>query len=198
MLEDMLPAGTTLVSASNGGALVGNKVTWNLGNIAPGGSAAVTLTVMPTVMGTLRNSATVNAYCCGSATASAETRIEGIPAVLLEVVDDPDPIEVGSEIVYTIRVTNQGSADGTNIRIEAMCEDGQQYVSSTGATRSSAAPGASTISFDPLAVLAPKASATWTLRVRATSEGDKRFRVSMNTDQLGRPVEESESSNFYR
>jgi uncharacterized repeat protein (TIGR01451 family) len=198
VLEDMLPGGVTLISASNGGALMGNKVTWNLGNIAPNGSANVTLTVNPTALGLLRNTATVTAYCCGSASASAETRIEGIPAVLLEVVDDPDPVEVGNEIVYTIRVTNQGSADGTNIRIDAFCEEGQQFVSATGATASSAAPGASTINFAPLAVLAPKATATWTVRVRASSEGDKRFRVAMNTDQIGRPVDETESSNFYR
>ena len=198
MLEDMLPAGATLISASNGGQSMGNKVSWSLGDIAPNGSATVTLSIQPGTMGRLTNTATVTAYCCGSASASAETMIRGIPAVLLEVVDDPDPVELGNEITYTIRVTNQGSADGTNIRVTAMTENGQEYVSSQGATGTNAAPGASTITFAPLPVLAPKAQATWTLRVRATGEGDKRFKVILQTDQIERDVTETESSHFYR
>lgn len=198
VLEDTIPAGATFVSASSGGNLSGNKVVWNIGTLAPDASASVTLTVNPSVMGTLRNTATVTAYCCGSASANAETVIEGIPAVLLEVVDDPDPVELGNDIVYTIVVTNQGSADGTNIRIECALEEGQEFVSASGPTSTTAAPGASQIAFAPLPVLAPKASAKWTVRVKATSIGDKRFRATMNMDQIGRPVEETESSYFYK
>ena len=37
------------------------------------------------------------------------TRVEGIDAILLEVVDVDDPVEVGAETYYEILVTNQGT-----------------------------------------------------------------------------------------
>lgn len=40
-----VPAGTTFVSASGGGALSGNTVTWNLGNLAPGVTGQQLLTL---------------------------------------------------------------------------------------------------------------------------------------------------------
>ncbi|MEQ1858296.1 MAG: SdrD B-like domain-containing protein [Chthoniobacteraceae bacterium] len=46
ILSDMLPNGVRFVSASSGGVLSGGKVTWNLGDIAAGGTFRVTVTVV--------------------------------------------------------------------------------------------------------------------------------------------------------
>ena len=51
--------------------------------------------------------------------------------------------------------------------------------------------------FAPLAKPAPKAKAEWRVVVKAVKAGDVRFKVTMNTDQLTRPVEETESTNLY-
>ena len=53
------------------------------------------------------------------------------------------------------------------------------------------------VSFAPLARLAPGAKATWRVVVKAVKPGDVRFKVTMNTDQLRRPVEETESTEMY-
>ena len=45
VLKDTLPAGVTFVSASNGGTLASGVVTWNIGTVAAGASASVTVTV---------------------------------------------------------------------------------------------------------------------------------------------------------
>ncbi|MFO1511368.1 MAG: hypothetical protein U1F83_00390 [Verrucomicrobiota bacterium] len=37
--------------------------------------------------------------------------------MLLEAVDDPDPIQVGENTTYTIKATNQGFADIHNVKI---------------------------------------------------------------------------------
>ena len=47
------------------------------------------------------------------------------------------------------------------------------------------------------ATLAPKAKATWEVQVKSIKPGDVRFKVNMNSDQLDRDVEETESTNFY-
>lgn len=197
MLEDVLPAGTSFVSASAGGSHRGGRVSWNLGTLTPNASKKVSVTIKATRKGTIRNTATAKAYCASPTSANASTSIDGIPAILLEVIDVEDPIEVGSNVTYVITVTNQGSAPGTGIKIDCALENATMgFVSATGDTALSGSGGA-TFSFKPLASLAPKAKATWRVTVKAKKAGDVRFKLNMRSDQIGRPVTETEATNFY-
>ena len=195
VIEDAVPAGTKFVSATNGGKLSAGKVIWNLDALNPNQKRTVSMTVMPASAGTVKNTAAAKAVCAEGVTASASTDITGISAVLLEVIDIDDPIEVGGQTTYVIIATNQGSSPGTNIKIECMLENNMQYVSSSGATRGSAADGK--ITFAPLASLAPQAKAEWRVVVKALTAGDVRFKATMNTDQIDRPVEETEATHLY-
>src|SRR5262249_4402250 len=51
--------------------------------------------------------------------AEAPIEIRGLPAFRLEVIDHPDPIEVGGRTTYTIDVTNQGSLPANQVQITA-------------------------------------------------------------------------------
>ncbi len=195
-VEDMIPAGTTVVSATGGATRAGTKVMWQLGTLKPNESKNLSLTVNAPAAGTLTNKATAKAFCASAVSATASTVVAGIPAILLEVIDIEDPIEVGGNETYLITVTNQGSAPDTNIRIECTLEDTMQYVSSSGVTRGSSEGAA--VTFAPLPSLAPKAKAIWKVVLKAVDAGDVRFKVTMNSDQLKRPVEETEATNFYR
>ncbi|MCJ7692733.1 MAG: hypothetical protein MUO22_04900 [Sedimentisphaerales bacterium] len=53
------------------------------------------------------------------------------------------------------------------------------------------------VNFAPLQRLTPKAKTTWRVVVRAVKSGDVRFRTTMNTDQIERPVEETEATHLY-
>ena len=195
VVEDRIPAGTRFVSASNGGKVEAGKVRWNLATLMPNRSRKVSVTLMPDREGKVTNAATATAKCAEGMRASASTIVSGIPAVLLEVIDIDDPVEVGNQTTYMITATNQGSSTGTNIRIICTLEDNQQYISSSGATRGRVAD--KTVTFEPLSTLAPKAQATWRVTVKAVKTGDVRFTVVMNTDQLTRPVQETEATHLY-
>jgi len=195
IVEDQLPPGVKFVSASDRGRAVAGKVQWNLGTLMPNRSRKVSMTIMPNKAGTLTNTVMATATCAEGVRASVKTSVAGIPAVLLEVIDIKDPIEIGSQETYVITATNQGSAPGTNIRIVCTLEDNEQYVSSSGATRGTIEGNA--VTFAPLRSLAPKAKATWRVVVKAVKTGDVRFKVTMNTDQLTRPVEETEATHLY-
>jgi len=185
----------TFVSASDGGRATGNTITWNVGTLAPQGSKQVTMTVSHADAGRICNTATARAYCAKAVSAEACTNYEGIPAILLEVIDIEDPIPVGDEETYVITVTNQGSAPDTNIKIVCTLEAAQQYVRSAGPTTATAR--GNTIEFAPIPTLAPKERATFRVTVKAVSAGDVRFRTVMTSDQLGRVVEETEATNQY-
>ena len=195
VVELPLPAGVNFNGATAGGQLVGNKVVWNIASLPADSTKELCATVISPQPATVRFNATAKGDCATQVSTSCETLVAGIPAILLEVIDLDDPIEVGSDVVYEIVVTNQGSAPGTGIRVECVLEDEQQFVSGTGATAVSGS--GQTVRLAPLPSLAPKAKATWRVSVKALKAANVRFKVKMISDQMTRDVEESESTNQY-
>lgn len=195
VLEDTVSTGASISGASDGGQIAGNKATWNLGNLAPNASKKVTITVKPSGRGDITDTATASAKCAKAVTATAKSSVVGIPAILLEVIDIEDPVQVGQNTTYVITVTNQGSSDGKNIKIVVDLEDEMEFVGADGVTAGSHAAGK--VTFAPLPALAPGAKASWRVVVKAVKAGDVRIKVAMNEDHLGRPVDETEATNFY-
>ncbi|NDV62395.1 DUF11 domain-containing protein [Puniceicoccales bacterium CK1056] len=190
-----VPAGATFQGATGGGNLSGNAVVWNLGSIAAEGVTEVCATFTGKQAGMVSFSGSVQGNCAPVASTVCRTEVTGIPAILLEVIDLEDPIEVGSNQTYQIVVTNQGSAPATNVRVTAQLEDEQSYVTSSGTT--SARASGQTIVMNAVPSIAPGANATWQVVVKALSEGDIRFSVQLESDQMGRPVRETEATNQY-
>ena len=182
------------VSATNGGTFADGKVTWNIGALAPGQAAEATVTVKAAAICAAESTVTIAGSCADTDSARVKTDILGIPAILLEVIDEVDPVRVGGETTYVITATNQGSADGTNITINATTEN-QTILEVTGDTAGTVTGAA--VKFAAVPSLAPAQKATWRIRVRADQAGDVRFKVSMNSDQLTRDVEETEATNLY-
>lgn len=195
ILVDTLPAGTRFDSATNDGRHADGKVTWNLGTLAAGATQTVRVTVQTQQIGIFRNTAAAHAYCSEGA-AEANLTVKGIPALLLEVVDLDDPIEVGSNETYEIIVLNQGSADGTNIVVTCTLPPELRFVGADAPVKYTA--DGQKITFAPLPTLAPKATAKFHLTATGTREGDVRFQVSLTADQLDTPVQETESTHVYQ
>lgn len=194
IVVDMLPAGMTFVSASEDGRLAAGKITWRLGTMAPGASKKLSVIAKANRAGTLTNNVTATAKCAKTS-ANAKILITGIPAILLETVDLTDPIEIGTNTTYRITVTNQGSADGTGIKIVVTLPAEQSYVSSTGNTKATVV--GKVVTFAPLSRLAPKAKAVFNVTVKGIKAGDVRFKVELNSDQMTSPVNETESTHIY-
>ncbi len=195
ILEDAVPQGVQGVQMSPAGAVSGSKVVWQLGTLAVNASKKVSITYAPTGAGSLAQAATASAACADTVTATAETTVYGIAAVLLEVIDTDDPVQVGGRTTYVITATNQGSSPSTNVQIAVVVEDAQEIVAASGPT--SVTIEGKTATSAPLASLAPKAKATWQVTVKALKEGDVRFRATLTTAELGRNVEETEATQLY-
>lgn len=193
VVTDAVAGGTEFLSADNGGNREGNNITWRLGALEGGQSVTLKASFRCAQIGPVRNTATVT--YCAQAVAECNFEVKGIPAILLECVDNPDPIEVGGTVTYTITVTNQGTQTGTNIRVECTLPPEQEFVKAGGATTASAEGKA--VKFAPLPSLAPKAAATFTVSAKGIKAADSRFKVSMKSDQTDSPVEETESTHIY-
>lgn len=194
VITDVLPPGTTFVSATDGGQLAGGLVSWNIGSIEAGASRKVSMNVRFDQAGTIKNTAAAKGVCA-DASASCETKVEGIPAILLEVIDLEDPIEVGAQTTYEIKITNQGSKADTNITLEVTLPPEEDFISGSGPTPSTAA--GKSVKYAPLPILAPDAVATYRLIVKGNKAGDVRLKVSMTSGELTTPVQETEATRFY-
>ena len=99
-------------------------------------------------------------------------------------------------MTYNIVVTNQGSADGTNIVIELTLPPELDYVSAQGPTNGNVQ--GKVVTFAPIPSLAPRAKASFRVVTKATGTGDVRIMVTMSSSEMsGPPVQETESSNIY-
>ncbi|MFO0837440.1 MAG: hypothetical protein U1D55_02865 [Phycisphaerae bacterium] len=196
MLVDQLPSGLTFTEASDNGRFSGGTVTWALGNLSPGERRAVSVSATAREAGNFKNTAVARAYCA-EAGAESQMSAKGIPAILLEVIDVDDPVEVGKTTTYEINVLNQGSADGTNIVISCELPAEEEFVTADGPTKGTAS--IRKCVFDPLPRLAPRASVKYRIQVRGVKEGDARFKVTMSSAELDRDklVEETESTRIY-
>ena len=195
VLEDVIPSGTTPFKTNYGGAENNGKMLWNLPALQPHQSIVVEVVYQANREGTYASQALARASCANPVSASAETVVQGVPAILLEVVDVEDPIRLGSYETYLITTTSQGTSENTNVRITCTLEDNVEYASAEGPTQATVQ--GQTITFAPLAHLIPREKVTWKVVVRAVEPGDARFRVTLKTDQLQRPVEETESTKMY-
>lgn len=199
VVQDTLPSGFTFESANPPGNHTPktNDVSWNLGTMAPGESKTLQVTGRANSDGRHCNVATVQTERGLQERAEACTSVEGVAALLLEVTDSPDPVEIGTQTTYSILVTNQGTANASNIKIAATVPDGMEYVSSTGSTARLVVLG-KLVDFDPIPILTPKENLVFTVTVKGVQPGDLRFRVEMNADQLTGPVLEEESTKLYQ
>lgn len=197
IIEDPIPVNMSYESASEGAKVANDIVKWDLGTLQPQDSKKVSMTLRTKSLGKAKSIATAKANCAEPVSAAVTTDVLGVPALLLEAVDTKDPVTIGDTTSYTINVTNQGSEVSTNIKVACMLEEGtMQYVSSTGPTKG--IPDGKSVTFEPLENLEPKAKASWQVVVKAIDLGDTRFKVSMIEDCLDKPVEETESTNFYK
>jgi hypothetical protein len=125
-----------------------------------------------------------------------ETTVEGIAAILLEVVDIDDPVEVDTETGYEILVTNQGTDFATGIKIKLDVPEGMEITGFKGPTEGTIQDR--TVYFAPLPKLAPRADAIYRVKIKGLQAGDFRVTVQAEAETLDSPVIEQESTKVYQ
>jgi uncharacterized repeat protein (TIGR01451 family) len=193
-LTQVIGAGLRFETASDGGRFSGGQISWNLSTLNPGEERTVSYSMVADRIGSVRCAATAKAPCAEAST-DVNIEIRGMAALLLEVVDQVDPVEVGANEVYDIRVRNQGTAPATNVKIECVLPKEMTFVSAEGPAKFTS--NEQSLMFVPIGSLAPGQEAIFKVVVKANDEGDLRFQVKLTSDQLKSPVIENESTTCY-
>jgi uncharacterized repeat protein (TIGR01451 family) len=207
LVTAFLPEKSVFLGASDNGRFHLSQVAWLLGNLAPGASKTVQVSYRMSQAGEFCLKATALADRQARAEAEYCTKFEGVSALLLEVVDTKDPVEVGGQTSYRIILYNQGTASITNIQINAQVPPELMLVRATGPT-SPPPPeklpprlaDGQQVAFEPLKELKAGERQIYEVFAKAVKAGDARFRVVLTADQLklGGPVMEEESTTIFR
>jgi uncharacterized repeat protein (TIGR01451 family) len=192
-----LPKGMRFVKANNKGEYdaASHAVYWSLAELPEGDHGTVEVVAMPVETGPQTLEVETRAGEGLSDQAQRQIMIDGLAAIMFEVKDLEDPIEVGGETGYEIRVVNQGTKAATNVHVVVNLPPGMQLVSAEGETQHSEQGGA--IVFEPLGQLAAKADTVYRLRTQGTTAGDQRVTVQVSTDDLAQPIRREESTLVY-
>jgi uncharacterized repeat protein (TIGR01451 family) len=196
-VADVVPAGFRFLAASDGGHhdFSTHTVSWFLGEVGPGQTREVKMEVQAVSPGEFQHKASVVGARNLHAESDLVTRVEGLSALLVEMVDTEDPIEVNGETSYEIRITNTGSKTETDIKLAATVPDRMEFKSAQGPVRYHEA--GKTVVFEPLEKLAPKAEALFRVTVRALQPGAVNFKIQLTSTSLPEPVIKMEATRIY-
>jgi hypothetical protein len=113
------------------------------------------------------------------------------------VADSDDPIEVGAETSYAVRVTNAGSKTEAGLQLTCPLPPQLELRTAKCLAGGNYHVEGREVVFDPLPKLAPKADVVYRLQVRGVATGDARFRARVQAEGLGQPVVREESTKVY-
>jgi uncharacterized repeat protein (TIGR01451 family) len=198
-LSDIVPAGFKVVGATDGAHhdFATRTVVWFLGDIAAGESKEVKLDLLAINPGEYKNQGVATAARGLRATSDIFTRIEGLPGLQMELVDLEDPVEMGKEMSYEVRLSNTGTKTETNVQLVCTMPEKMDL---RGARCSAGVPfrvQGRDIIFGVIPKLAPRADVIYRVNVRSLAAGDVRFQARVRADSLETPVLREESTRVF-
>lgn len=197
-LVHKVPEGFRFEAADKGGRFdaASSTVNWFVGKLDTGESAEFHADLQATGLGDFEH--VVSAFSDRGAQASARlaTRIDGAASLNLEIVDLDDPVEVGGECAYEVRLKNDGSKSAQNVGLSCELAPEMELLSAKGPAPHLAENGV--VVFRSLPELAPGQTATFRVHVRGTVPGSHRFRCRLASDSTQEPLICEALTRFYR
>jgi uncharacterized repeat protein (TIGR01451 family) len=119
VITETYPAGTSYNLAAP--LPTGGNNVWSIGNVVPGGSAAIVVSLrvagsMP-VGSVLTDVVTIGAAKSATATYTLTTPVVSAPVLNVSVSENRDPVRVGQSLVYVIQYRNNGNSEAHDVRI---------------------------------------------------------------------------------
>ena len=196
-LVTFLPKGLKFVSADNKGSYDPRRhaVYWSLAELAEQESGSVQLTALPIETGEqkLRVEGTANMNL--AAKFEHITNVQALTELAFTVRDIHDPIEVGSETIYEIRIVNNGNTIATNVQVAAEMHEQLTPLKGEGPTK--VIVEGQRVFMEPLPRIAPRDEVVYRISARGVGAGDHVIAVQLVSDESPTPVTKEESTKVY-
>jgi uncharacterized repeat protein (TIGR01451 family) len=195
-----LPRGFKFVSAAPaaaGGQYDSRQhaVVWGVEELVAGASATVQLTTLPVESGDQK--VRVEARSANGLTADFEqfVAVDAVSELPFTIHDLADPIEIGSETSYEIRLSNRGAKDATNVAISVAFPPELKPLDGEGAAKATVS--GDRVEFAPIGRITPGQEVIFKLRAEGLRAGDHRIAVSLTSDDQQEPLTREESTRVY-
>ena len=191
-----LDRGFTFNGTENDGHYDPNRhaVLWSIVDLPAGQSASVPVKLLPIEVGDqvirLEASADLGARSETEATVSVESQAE----LTFSIADTADPIELGSETTYEIKVRNAGSRNDTNVQVRMLLPPGIEMLESDS---DAGTDGRGGVMFAPAKNLPAGGELTYRVRVRGVQPDTHIIQAVVTSDQARVPVTKEESTMVY-
>jgi uncharacterized repeat protein (TIGR01451 family) len=194
-----LAAGVRFQAASAGGwhDETAGTVSWFIGDLLAGQDGEASLTVVAAAAGACR--LRTIAQGLGGLRAECEhvTLIEGLSALQMEIVNLEDPVEIGAETVYELRVSNAGSRSEAGLELTCTLPTGMEFCGALCEAGAGFVLQGRDIAFEPLAELSPREQTIYRVRVRGQQAGDWRFAARLTAKDLAEPLLREKTTKVY-
>jgi uncharacterized repeat protein (TIGR01451 family) len=182
-LVQPLPQSFEVVAASTGGRFdaAQHALIWTPGDLAAGQRQIVMFKIKARAPGDWPLYTTVLAENVPETRAANVLRIQGSPALTLEVRAREDPLAVGEETVYEVHVFNKGDASCAAVQLTAWLPDEVTPLDTKGPT--SGQIQQQQARFLPLGQLQPRADALYRIHVRGQRPGRGSVRVELTAER---------------
>jgi uncharacterized repeat protein (TIGR01451 family) len=196
-ISQNVPAAFDFVKAGQSGHWDATRrvTSWFVGQMQPGQSQTVELELVPKEIGEFRQQFKVTGDAGVEAASVVTTRVEGAASLVMEVKDADDPIEVGTEMTYSIKVRNEGSKSANNVAISCELPPDVELVDVDGPTQHLVESGM--LIFKPVAQVAANDSVTFRVTVKATAGGTMKLRARLTSQSIQKPLIVEEATQFY-
>lgn len=172
----------------------GNKVVWNLDDLAPGSEAVCVMTCTVEQPGPSRLEVQCVAEGDVTAAASATTQAEAIASLTLSVDDPAGPVPLETDATYHIQVQNRGTASAERVEVLVYFSNGIEPVSAEGGPYK-ISPGQ--VLFEPIASLPAGQSTVLKVKAKAETAGNHLYRIEVRSEPAGTRVVREGTTRFY-
>lgn len=192
-----IPEGFEYISSSRGASYdqPTRILSWFVGKLEPGKDAVIEVELQANRIGEFTHYVRATSEHGSTTDTQIDTRVEGASALVMDIVDLDDPVEVGNETAYEIKVTNEGSAAAENVGISCELPEGVKFVSAKGP--SEVAVDQNLVLFKPLNSIPAGQTVTYRVHVVGSVDGNLRFRARMTSASSPDPLTFEELTRFY-
>ncbi len=192
-----LPSGLRYVSSDNRGRYDSNShaVYWKMPSLREGVAGTVELTTLPVEVGQQDIKFEANADLRLTANTTQEMAVEHLVDVYFEIDDLVDPIEVGTETTYRMRIINQGTKVASNVQLKVEFPRGLEPTAVDGDLRNQIQ--GQQVRFEPISSLPPGQQVQIAVKARGSAPGDLRVVASIRSDGREVAISKEETTRVY-
>ena len=171
-----------------------HAVLWELDELRPNSKGSIPLTLLPVQEGTRAIQLEAKADLGAVAKNEHPVVVEALAELAFSINDSSDPIEVGTDTTYEIRVTNSGSRPDTNVQVQLQFPQGIEVLSADGDAKQV---GNNVIAFTPRQTLSANGEMVYRVKARGRAQGTHLVKAQVTSDQSRIAVTKEESTMVY-